>query len=486
MKLSTRLSLFFLGTLACLLVGFSVTLYVLASKYLHRQIDERLEAVLNTLAAAAEIDESGIQWEPEERSLSFGRRTVEGQLMWIVRDAEGRRIDGSMPDSERRLPKLSSTAPPGGRARTFIDRDGRPWRLMFRHLEALGSEKVSSKASSERERASEVKCKSLRIEAAVSLAGVRESLGTLGTVLVALSAGTWLLALFIGGRLSHRALRPVTEMALAAHSIGSDDPTQHLPVPGTGDELEELGRAFNGLLDRLRESHERQRRFTGDASHQLRTPLTAIQGQIDLALRQERPPEEYRKVLSLVQRRTQHLRQIVEALLFLARADADSQRPTFEIINLDVWLPEYLRTRSEGAQASTVRLIVEPGAAHCVEAQPSLLGELLNNLLDNASKYGASGTPIGLRLERRDHQVHLSVEDHGAGISPDDLPHIFDPFYRTSSALKNGNAGTGLGLSVASRLAKLFGGHLSAESTPGHGSRFTIHLPASQAERIAS
>ena len=484
MKLSTRLSLFFLGTVALLLVGFSATLYGLASVYLLRQADERLEAALNTLVAAAEVNEGGAEWEPEERKLSFGRRTVEDQFLWVVRDDRGRRIDGSAPESGPLFQVFLSSPASGGRPESFVDRRGRPWRFMLRRLEASAAvDEDAPRVSPPPEAGGARKYESLSIGAAVSLSGVREALGNLGMLLVALSAGTWLLALFIGGRLSRRALRPVAEMAEAARSIGGDEAGRRLPQPRSGDELEDLGRAFNGLLDRLHESHERQRRFTGDASHQLRTPLTAMQGQVDLALRQGRPVEEYRRVLSLVQRKTRHLRQIVEALLFLARADAEAQRPALEVLVLDDWAPAHLRSRPEGPGGADVRLVVEPGGPHRVRAQPTLLGELLDNLLDNAGKYGDPGTPIFVRLGRGEQGVSLSVEDHGAGVAEADIPHLFDPFFRTDAARRQGTAGLGLGLSVASRLAGLFGGKIRVESTPGIGSIFAIHLPDADQDR---
>jgi heavy metal sensor kinase len=477
MKLSTRLTLYFLSALALLLLGFSVALYWLAAKYLHHQADDRLEAVINTLVAAAEFSSSRVEWEPHERRLSFGRRVVEGQFLWVVYDDQGRRIDGSLLDSEPLAPILRPSSTSGGRASSVVDRQGHPWRLMSRRLEPSHSFAESPPAASGPGGDRATGSGFLEIEAAVSLAGVRESLANLRTLLIVLAAGTWLLAFVAGGRLFRRALRPVTEMAAAAHSIGSEELARRLPAPASGDELEELGRAFNGLLDRLHESHERQRRFTGDASHQLRTPLTAMQGQVDLALRHERSPEEYRRVLSLVKRRTEHLRQIVDALLFLARADAESQRPTFEKIDLDVWLREHLEARPEQPSQSLVKLMVEPDGAHHVHAQASLLGELLDNLLDNASKYSAPGTPVCVRLGRAQDEVSLSVEDHGTGITPQELPHIFDAFYRADQALRQNRTGLGLGLSVAARLARLFGGEIRVESTPGVGSRFTIHLP---------
>src|SRR5437868_10416144 len=136
-------------------------------------------------------------------------------------------------------------------------------------------------------------------------------------------------------------------MAAAARTMATVDLSQRLKHTANGDELDDLGHSFNGLLDRLQESFERQRRFTGDASHQLRTPLTAILGQLEVALRRPRTADEYRQALATVHDRAGHLRRIVESLLFLARADADARLPERERVDLADWLPEHLRTCSE-------------------------------------------------------------------------------------------------------------------------------------------
>ncbi len=214
----------------------------------------------------------------------------------------------------------------------------------------------------------------LILDAAVSLEGVQGTLWNLALVLISLSVGLWIMALISGRWLSRRALRPVTRMAEAAHAIGGDEVEQRLPVPRTDDELEELGQSINALLDRLQESFERQRRFTGDASHQLRTPLTAILGQVDLALRQDRDVEEYKRVLGIVQRKTRHLRQIVESLLFLARADNETLAPLLELIDLLPWLSAHARSWQETGRGCDLRLDFEPDPPMPVRVQPALLG----------------------------------------------------------------------------------------------------------------
>ena len=271
-------------------------------------------------------------------------------------------------------------------------------------------------------------------------------------------------------------MRPVQTMAAKADAMCAEGGARHLDVAPTGDELEALGRAFNGLLDRLNEALERQRRFTGDASHQLRTPLAGLLGQVEVSLRQARSADEYRRVLDSVRRQGQNLGQIVEMLLFLARADADALPAELGLVDLAVWLPEYGQRWLDHPRAGDLQL--ELPAVPCgVEIQPPLLGQLLENLFDNACKYSPPNTPVIVRLTAEATTIALVVEDRGDGIPPEDVPHIFEPFYRSAKARRQGRPGVGLGLSVAQRIARLFGAMLTVRSNPGDGSRFELTLP---------
>jgi signal transduction histidine kinase len=270
-------------------------------------------------------------------------------------------------------------------------------------------------------------------------------------------------------------------MASAAREMTVDNLGQRLPVPATDDELADLSRAFNNLLDRLQESFQRQKRFTGDASHQLRTPLAAVLGQIEVALRRERPAEEYRRVLTVVQEMADHLRHIVESLLYLARADSEARLPERERVDLGDWLSAHLRSWSEQPRASDIRHEVDGPGPYSVDVQPFLLGELVNILVDNACKFSPPGTPIRIRLSRLADEVCVQVQDDGPGISDADLRHVFTPFFRAQDARLRGVEGTGLGLSIAKRLAEAFSGTLTVATQPGKGSCFTLRLPASAA-----
>ncbi len=220
-------------------------------------------------------------------------------------------------------------------------------------------------------------------------------------------------------------------MAVAARTIHADDLGQRLPNAGTGDELEDLGRAFNDLLGRLQESFERQRRFSGDASHQLRTPLTAILGQIDVLFRRDRPVEEYERVLKVVQKQTAHLRLIVEMLLFLARADAETKLTQLETLDCAEWLADHLQTWAPHARAADLKFEAASSGPYWVRAQLPLLGQLIDNLLDNATKCSGPGTAVVIRIGEESGLVTVVVEDEGCGVAADDLPHIFEAFYRS-------------------------------------------------------
>src|SRR5262249_34549685 len=158
----------------------------------------------------------------------------------------------------------------------------------------------------------------------------------------------------------------------------------------------------NGLLGRVQESFERQRRFTGDASHQLRTPLAALLGQVEVALRRERDGEEYRRVLGTGRDKGEHLRRVVEGLLFLARAGAAARLPARERVEMRAWLATHL--------SSLTAVTLDAGIEEAwVEAHPVLLGELVDVLLDNAARYGRPGAPVVVRLRQEGGRVAVSV-----------------------------------------------------------------------------
>lgn len=482
MTLAFRLGSFFLVALALLLGGFSAALYLLARTHLQRDLDERLSVSLDALAAAAEIEPDGIEWRPGLHRPPEATHADEEPVSWAAFDERGELLnrvgDGDFGGTLRMGPEV------GHVHMTFVDPAERRWRVVVRRL-------VPARPPADRKGARPQRGidpvsihSSLTLVAGAPLATTEASLRGAALTLSGLSTGLWLLAAGGGRWLTRRALSPISRMAQAARTMTADDKEQRLPSPGTEDELEDLAHSFNGLLGRLHEALERQRRFTGDASHQLRTPLTALISEIELAKRRERSPEDYRRVLDRVHGDAVRLQQIVESLLFLARADAEAECPVLEPVDLAAWLPGYLRHWAHHERACDLRYEVGPDTSAWARVHPPLLGQLLDNLLDNACKYSAPGTPVTVRLERTQGTVALVVEDQGRGIDPADLPHIFEPFFR-STRCPRGQPGFGLGLAVVQRIADALGGTVTVESSPGCGSRFRVHFPEARPETTA-
>jgi signal transduction histidine kinase len=436
------------------------------------------------LAAAAEIHPEGVEWDPQERILPLGQESGPDRLRWMVHDGHGRRINHSRNLADANLtrdwsPRNDAAELPD----RLVDRQGRNWRVAQLRLNpgqvvtSSGSNVAGSWEGSRDHVPPGVLYPALVLTVCAPIDPMECTLATLAWLLVCLTLVIWLVAALLGRWLSRRALAPLTRMVTSARGLDATDPGWSLVEAGTGDELDDLSRAFNDLLARLRMAYECQRRFSSEASHQLRTPLTALIGQVEVARRRERPVEEYRRVLDLVHDEAVHLGQIVKALLFLSQANADEGLPESKPLDLRRWVAEHLAARP--ARTGDYELVGEEpdDGPLWVRAHPPLLGQLLDNLLDNARKYGRPGTPLFVRTRSEGGLALLEVEDSGPGINPSDLPHIFEPFYRSTEARRLGRPGFGLGLAVARRIAVAFGGTIGVRSEMGRGSLFEVRLP---------
>jgi heavy metal sensor kinase len=493
MSLATRLSAFFLAALALVLAGFSVTLYLLAGAHFRRDMDERMTMGLDALLQSVVIDSDEVEWKPGARPTIPGEHPQDDPVRWAVYDGRGRVVDRCWELGSDDLAKIRAMAPDFGHIHAvFTDRQGESWRLVVRRVSAGNAADEENEHPGERRSpgvaaiAPARQAASLILAAGTSAAPIEAGLRNVAWTLAGVSCGIWLLAAAAWRRLVRRALLPVTRMAKAACSMTAADRDQRLPIPGTGGELDALAGSFNGLLDRLHQEVERQKRFTGDASHQLRTPLAALLGQVEVALRRDRTAEEYRRTLDDVHEEAVRLRQIVESLLFLARAESEAGRPDLRPMELAPFVCAHLRDWSGHGRAGDLRVDLESGANVWVRAHPPLLGQLLDNLLDNATKYSAPGTPIEVRLWRAGDRAAMAVRDRGMGLSPEDRAHLFEPFYRSAEARRRGHPGVGLGLAVVHRIAAVFGGTIEVQSEPGRGSTFTLRLPVTRDPAVAS
>jgi signal transduction histidine kinase len=199
-------------------------------------------------------------------------------------------------------------------------------------------------------------------------------------------------------------------------------------------------------------------------------------GQMEVALRRDRLADDYRHALQTAHAQAERLRGIVEALLFLSRADAEAGAPKPEPLELSCWLQEHLRVFEGTPRYEALRVDLNCSGPCWVSAQRVLLEQSIDNLVDNACKYSPPGTKVLLSLDADGSEARLAIKDLGCGISQEDQAHVFEPFFRSAEARRLGIGGLGLGLAVTARIVSALGGRVDVVSQPGKGSEFTVHL----------
>lgn len=310
------------------------------------------------------------------------------------------------------------------------------------------------------------------IQTGQSLRPVDAAIDRLLKIMLIGGALTMLAALLIGDYLTRRALQPIDTIAQTARQItAADDLSRRIPYSGPPDELGQLTQAFNETLERLERLFNVQRRFVADVSHEMRTPLTTIRGNLDLMRRFGYDKEAVEAIDSEARR----MSRLVEDLLLLAKADAGRLSLERQLVDIDTIVVEVFNQAR--VLANGVKVALGQLDAARVVGDPDRLKQLLLNLVSNGLKYTPEGGTVTISVQRQDHTVAISVADTGIGIPAEDLPHIFDRFYRVDKARSRAQGGTGLGLSIAKWLAEAHGGHISVTSEVGKGSTFTITLP---------
>lgn len=290
------------------------------------------------------------------------------------------------------------------------------------------------------------------------------------------------LAGFGGWFLARKSLAPVVVMSESARRISAENLQKRLPVANPRDELGQLATTFNELLGRLNKSFEQQRQFMADASHELRTPLTVMRTTSEVTLEQpHREESEYREALTIFGEQTRQLGRLVEEMFTLARADAGQRMLEPSGFYLDELVVESVRAASVLGGPKNVAIELAPTRESPYLGDEKLLRQMILNLLDNAVKYTQSGGQVSVRLAQKDSQYFITVIDTGLGISADAQPHIFERFYRADRArgrTEQANCGgAGLGLSIAKWIAEAHKGSLSMQHSSNRGSTFVAMLP---------
>jgi len=311
------------------------------------------------------------------------------------------------------------------------------------------------------------------VQVVQSLQDVQNTLHRLLIALLISVPALVILAELGGYLLVARALVPIDRITSTARQISAKDLSQRLNLPSTDDEVGRLAQTFDGMIARLEDSFQRERQFTNDASHELRTPLAAMQAILSVIREKQRKPEEYQQALDDLAEETDRLRTLIENLLRLARSDKQAPE-LFEAVDLSTLINDVCDSMRPLAEAKQLSLTNYSSSDMIIWGNSDDLIRLFVNLIDNAIKYTTSGN-IDLQVSSiGEKAVRIVVADTGIGISVENLPHIFDRFFRADKS--RFSRGAGLGLAIAKEIVVEHHGTIGASSAMGQGTTITIQF----------
>jgi len=286
-----------------------------------------------------------------------------------------------------------------------------------------------------------------------------------------------LLSLGTGWFITSSAIRPLISINSTAAKIADGDLSQRIPMPREKSEIADLVRVLNQTFTRLEASFVRQTQFTADASHELRTPISIVLTHTQNALARERTSEEYRESLEACQRAARRMRELTESLLALVRLDHGDQTSARFSCRVDQIVRDAVELLTPLAAEQKISIAVDLEPISCI-ANPEQLTQVVINLLNNAIRYNSPGGMVIVRTAMQSDCLMISVRDTGRGIAQEDLPHLFERFYRADKA-RSHIAGAGLGLAISDVIVKAHGGSIVVTSELGVGSLFIVKLPCS-------
>jgi signal transduction histidine kinase len=306
-------------------------------------------------------------------------------------------------------------------------------------------------------------------------AGVR----LLGIIAAVGGISIWLLITVIAWQVTKRALRPVDEIVRQTARIDTPHLGERLPVGAADDELARVARTVNKMLDRIQDGYRRERQFTGDASHEMRNPLAKMLAEIELALSRPRAPAEYEQTLGRLKSYAEGMQQLAESLLILARLEGGLERLKLERFDMVDLAMELVKTLPRDAAQRVHLKVGDSDEPMQVTGHRRLIGILLNNLLDNALRYGAAPRPVQVRISRNCQTVRVDVEDEGPGIPESQRALAFNRFHRLEPSRSKQTGGIGLGLSIVRAIAEVHGTTVTLDRGTQAGTIASFTLPAS-------
>jgi two-component system OmpR family sensor kinase len=278
-----------------------------------------------------------------------------------------------------------------------------------------------------------------------------------------------------------RVLQPMKSVVQTAKKITAEDLSLRIEANNQKNEIGQLIITFNEMISRLERSVSQIKQFSSDASHDLKTPLTVIRGEIDITLRKNRPKAEYIKTLTSVREEAKKLERVIDNLLFLSRIDSRDYQRSYEKVQLDEILLDVFEKITPLANEKEVAYVLEIIERVSMQGDPILLSRLLMNLMDNAIKYTPPGGQIKISLKNTREKTRFTIQDTGIGIPESALSYIFNRFYRVDQSRSQRNEGAGLGLSIVKKIADIHQAEIDIHSQLNEGTTVLVSFPLSTA-----
>jgi two-component system, OmpR family, sensor histidine kinase MprB len=437
--------------------------YVAVSRQLEQQANANLQSAVQEIPGIVHLFPTGLNSQQLDAEPFVRMQSQTGYQVQVILHNAGIQTYAVVPNSaaalvHERFFKLTHAARATFNSpykaesdlQTLQGADGNPYRVATLSIEQGG----------------------LAIMLGYPLSNIDTTLGFLRLMLILVAIGGVLLGAALGWAVGRASMRPVEELTLAAEHVAETQDLSEKIEDTSNDELGRLARSFNAMLAALSASRKQQAQLVSDAGHELRTPLTSLRTNIEVLMRtRDLPPADRDELLADVDAQLQELATMVGDLVDLAR-DEERREVEPELVAFDQLVGHAVERAKRRAMSLHFTVSLQPGY---VRAQPGLLERGVVNILDNAAKWSPSGGEVGVRLWTEQGNWHFVVTDQGPGIPPEDLPRIFDRFYRAASA--RSMPGSGLGLAIVKRVVTAHGGTVDVACPPTGGTRVEIVLP---------
>ncbi len=477
-SLRFKLTLWYVLILGILLISFSSFLYLTLSRSLYRDVDHKLRSLAELIASESTSPLSKFGFGNIDQALeaSMNLKPI-GKFIQVL-DESGRIGRTSENLKSVQLP-ISLNAL----------RNGSKGLITYETNHSLGNTPLRIITYPVKENNQVTKM----IQVASSLEDVEDALNTLLIILIVTVPSILMIASLGGQFLANKALKPVDRVTQTARMITSKNLNQRIQTLKVKDEISRLIDTFNDMISRLDQSFRQIKQFTTDASHELKTPLTILKGEVEVALRKKRPLHEYEQILESNLEEIDRMSKIVEDLLLLSKADIGEIRLNREDIHLTRFIGGLTEQMKILAQPKNIRIEISnhQNEIH-VFGDTLRMRELFINLIENGIKYteaggsilitltketGGSVNPLTPKEKKAATFAKIIVADTGIGIAKEDQDKIFNRFFRVDKARSREQGGSGLGLSICKWIVEAHQGEITVESEPGKGSSFIVRLP---------